>query len=207
MSERERPTDRQLNHLSSGRLRQRQVDELIGIAKGITADDILTDAELSMLVHWLVANREITYDPIVASLYRRVETMLADGHFDDEERAELLSILKDFGSHSIEAGEVMRSTALPFTEPLPLLGFAGWRYCFTGAFNYGTRAQCEAAVVERGAVAGTLTKQTDTLVVGVYGTESWLHSAYGLKVIKAAGMRDGGHHITIVSETHWVTYL
>lgn len=207
MAARDDISERKLNQLNAGRLRQRQVDELIGIARGIAADDVLTDAELSMLVHWLIAHREIIYDPIVASLYRRIQGMLADGKFDDDERTELLAVLRDFGALSIEAGEPIRSTALPYSEPLPPLGFAGWRYCFTGAFSFGTRVQCELAVTTRGAVAGSLTKQTDALVVGEYGTESWLHSAYGLKIIKAAGMRDAGHHIVIVPEAHWITQL
>ena len=62
-------------------------------------------------------------------------------------------------------------------------------------------------MIERGATAGTLTKATDALVVGHYATESWLHSSYGMKIIKAAGMRDKGHHIVIVPEEHWTAHL
>jgi len=62
-------------------------------------------------------------------------------------------------------------------------------------------------VVARGGVAGSLTKNTDVLVVGHYATESWLHSPYGLKIIKAKGMQDKGHHISIVPEPHWIAHL
>jgi NAD-dependent DNA ligase len=196
------------NRLNLDRLVKRQVDELIGLAKGITADGILSDDELSMLVHWLVANREITHDPLVAGLYRQIQSMLADGVLTAAERAELLDVLRGYASPGNELGEPMLSTAIPYSAPPILLGFAGWRYCFTGTFNYGTRDQCEAAVTSRGASAGTsVTKQTDALVVGQYATESWLHSPYGLKIIKAARMRNEGHRILIVSEEAWTSAL
>jgi len=202
-----RPDDAKLRWMNSSRLQVRQVDELVGLAKGIVADSILNNDELAYLVRWLVANREVANDPVVDLLYERVRLMLADGVFDDDERADLLATLKDFGSDPIEMGEVMKSASIPFSDPTPLLGFAGWRYCFTGTFNHGVRANCEATVQSRGATAGSLTKTTDVLVVGQYATESWLHSSYGRKIMKAVEMRNGGHHIAIVAEDHWASHL
>lgn len=195
------------NRVNGPRLKVRQVDELIGIAKGITADGVVTNQELEYLVRWLVANREITNDPIVAALYQQIQTMVSDGVFTEEERGDLLDLLRDFGSHPMEMGELMKSTAIPFANPLPALMFSGKRYCFTGTFTYGKRDACESAVVERGSLVGSLTKATDVLVVGQYATESWLHSAYGLKILKAKGMQDKGHHISIVPEVHWADNL
>ena len=202
-----RPSDRELRWLNDSRIRVRQVDELIGLAKGVVADGALNNEELAYLVNWLVVNRDLTDEPVVGRLYSRIESMFADNVFDDDERAELLDALKSFGSEPIESGEVMKSTALPFADPAPPLGFAGWRYCFTGTFGYGTRPECEAAVTRLGALAGTLTKQTDTLVVGEYATESWLHSSYGRKIMKAVEMQQDGHHIVIVPERHWLSHI
>lgn len=199
--------DEYFNRMNRPRLEARQVDELIGLAKGMASDGVLADKEIDYLVRWLVANREITSDPLVAGLYLQVQSMLSDGILTDEERSDLLSILADFGSRPMEMGEPMLSTAIPFTDPKPPLGFAGWRYCFTGTFTFGTRELCESAVLAKGAVAGSLTKATDVLIVGHYATESWLHSSYGLKIIKAKQMQDRGHHISIVPEAHWATHL
>jgi len=195
------------NKLNRDRLEVRQVDELIGLAKGLVADGKIVNAELEFLVRWLVANREIVRDPLVSGLYRQVQAMLSDGVFTDEERGELFTILQQFGSRPMEDGEPMLASELPFSKPLPEMGFAGWRYCFTGTFLFGTREACEAAVTERGAVAGSLTKNTDALVVGHYATESWLHSPYGRKIMKATEMRQGGHRIAIVPEEHWNGFL
>jgi hypothetical protein len=45
------------------------------------------------------------------------------------------------------------------------------------------------------------------LVVGLYATESWKHSSFGTKIIKAVDMREAGAPIAIVSEAHWATHL
>lgn len=196
-----------IKRLNAPRLQVRQVDELIGLAKGIAADGVLANSELDYLVRWLVANRDIANDPLVTALYDQIQSMLGDGVFTEEERAELLGILRDFGSHPMEMGELMLSTAIPFADPMPALSFGGLQYCFTGTFNFGTRSECEGAVTARGASTGSLTKKTDVLVVGHYATASWLHSPYGLKIIKAKGMQDKGHHIAIVPELHWAGHL
>jgi NAD-dependent DNA ligase len=201
------PDERFLRTVNAQRLQLRVVDELIGMAKAIVADNVLNNAELEYLVRWLVANREITSDPLVAILFRRIEAMLADGIFDDDERAELLETLRAFGSETMEMGEVMKSTSIPFTAPAPQLSFEGVRYCFTGTFKHGTRAECEATISKRGGMAGSLTKDTDALVVGYYATESWLHSSYGRKIMKAADLLGAGHPIVIVSEDHWAAHL
>lgn len=101
----------------------------------------------------------------------------------------------------------MLASELPFSTPLPEMEFTGWRYCFTGTFVFGTRERCEAEVAARGAVSGSLTKNTDALVVGHYATESWLHSPYGRKIMKAVEMRQAGHPIVIVPEAHWSASL
>ncbi len=201
------PEESFLRRVNNSRLRDRQVDELIGMAKGISADGVLNNSELDYLVRWLVANRDITSEPIVAILYERIRAMLADGVFDEEERAALLETLQAFGSSPMEMGEVMRSTTIPFTNPLPQLEFSGRRYCFTGTFKHGTRQECEATMADLGAIAGSLTKNTDALIVGYYATEAWLHSSYGRKIMKAVDMINGGHHIAIVPEDHWAAHL
>jgi hypothetical protein len=62
-------------------------------------------------------------------------------------------------------------------------------------------------VEARGAISGSLTKSTDVLVIGCYATESWKHSSFGNKIMKAAEMRNKGVPISIVSEEHWKAHL
>ncbi len=195
------------NRVGGPRISSRQIDELIGLARGVAADDTINQAEAEFLQKWLAVNADISDQPVVRTLYWRVNDVLADGILDSDEAADLLATLNAFSNRELELGEVLKATTLPLCAPPPELDFSGRRFCFTGTFNYGGRRECEAAVVERGATAGSLTQKTDVLVIGVYATESWKHSSFGNKIIKAVEMRDDGLPIAIVSEEHWTTFL
>ena len=196
------------NVFGRDRISVRQVDELIGIARGLCADGVLNDAEVEFLQKWLVVNADLTKQPLLTRLYSRVGEILSDGSVDDEERRELFETLNAFSDTSFELGEVLKPTTLPLSSPPPEITFPGRRFCFTGTFNLGRRSNCENAVHERGGLAGNLTQETDYLVIGAYITDSWLHSTCGTKIIRAVAMRDEkAIPISIVSEQHWASYL
>jgi NAD-dependent DNA ligase len=195
------------NRCGSERISSRQIDELTGLARGLCADGVLNEAEVEFLQTWLAANSAITGNPLIAELYSRVADVLSDGVLDDEEHQGLLQALRDFSGNDVEIGEALKSTTLPLCKPAPQLSFDGRTYCFTGTFSYGRRPLCEQAVIERGGTCGGLTRKTDVLVIGVYATESWKHSAFGHKILKAAEMRDTGLPIALISEEHWVRHL
>jgi len=157
------------NQVGADRIGSRQIDELIGIARGLVADNQISQGEVEFLQKWLAANLHISDQPVIRMLYKRIAEMLADGLFDDDEKSELIDTLNQFSAHDIEGlGELLKSTTLPFDDPQPFLMFVGQRYCFTGTFNFGCRKECEGAVVKLGAEAGSLTKKTNVLVVGIY---------------------------------------
>lgn len=195
------------NRFGEDRIASRQIDELIGLARGIAADGMINIREAEFLQKWLAANQGISDQPMIRVLFARVSEMLGDNMLDTEESAELLDTLNRFSNRDFELGEVLKSTTLPFCRPAPELAFAGRSYCFTGTFSYGQRKHCEAAVLERGALCTSLTQKTDVLVIGVYATESWKHSSFGNKILKATEWRDAGKPIHIVSEEHWASHL
>ncbi|NTE86806.1 BRCT domain-containing protein [Agrobacterium rubi] len=196
-----------LVRISNDRLSSRQVDELIGLARGLIADGAINQQEVEFLQRWLAANEVLSDNPLIGTLYRRVTDILADGHVDQTEMSELLETLGRFANNDFELGEILKSTTLPLCSPAPDLTFLGQNYCFTGTFNFGQRKHCEAAVVERGASTGNLTRKTNVLVVGIYATESWKHSSFGNKIVQASELRNNGQPIAIVSEEHWTKYL
>jgi NAD-dependent DNA ligase len=196
------------NRVGNDRIGSRQIDELIGIARGLIADDKINQQEVEFLQKWLAANMVISDEPVVRVLFRRVNEVLADGLVDEEEKVELLDTLSRFTNRDFELGEVLKPTSLPLSNPQPPLTFEGQRYCFTGTFNFGQRKHCEEAVIRRGGQAGSLSQKTNVLVIGVYATESWKHSAFGHKIMRACEMRDDlGLPISIVSEPHWVSHI
>lgn len=196
-----------LNRLSSDRLQSRQVDELIGLARGLIADGALNSAEVEFLQTWLAANLAISHQPLFATLYDRVREILADGIADPAECQDLFAALTAFTAGDAELGEASKSTSLPLCNPMPRLAFEGIAYCFTGTFSFGQRKHCEQAVAIRGGTAGSLTRATGVLVIGSYATESWKHSSFGNKIMKAVEMRDLGAPISVVSEAHWAKHL
>jgi NAD-dependent DNA ligase len=196
------------NRVGGDRIGSRQIDELIGIARGLVADNHINHGEVEFLQKWLAANLHISDQPVVRVLYKRITEMLADGLVDDDEKSELLETLNQFSNRDIGGvGEILKSTSLPLDDPQPILTFAGHRYCFTGTFNFGCRKDCELAVTKLGAEVGSLTRKTNVLVVGIYATESWKHSSFGNKIMKACEWRDSGLPIKIVGESHWMTHI
>lgn len=196
-----------LGRLNNDRLQSRQVDELIGLARGLIADGSINSDEVEFLEKWLVENLAIAHQPLIGTLYERVREILADGHADADECSDLLAALTDFSAGETTLGEAAKSTSIPLCSPAPTLRFDGTSYCLTGTFSYGQRKHCERATAARGASCGSLTKRTDFLVIGAYATESWKHSSFGNKILKAVDMRRSGVPISIVAEAHWAKYL
>jgi NAD-dependent DNA ligase len=161
-------------------------------------------AEAEVLEKWLVANAQITNQPIIRLLYERVRGVLADAVIDADEQKDLLDALGSFSGRDHELGEALKATTLPLCQPPPSLSFEGRRYCFTGTFMFGQRKDCEKAVVDRAGSCGSLTMKTNFLVIGAYATDTWKHSAFGLKIMRAVQYRDEkGLPIGIVAEEHW----
>lgn len=199
--------DELYNQLGNDRITSRQIDELIGLARGIAADGDLNQAEVEFLQKWLAANSVVSEQPIIRTLYQRINEVLADGVLDEDEKVSLLDTLNSFANRDFELGEILKSSTLPLCDPAPTLSFAGKVYCFTGTFSYGQRKFCEQAVEERGGSCGGLRRSTDVLVVGAYATDSWKHSSFGNKIVQACEWREEGRPISIVSEEHWVGHL
>ena len=199
--------DKFYNRVGGDRISSRQIDELIGLARGIAIDGNLDRAEVEFLQKWLAANAAVSDQPIIRTLYRRVTEILGDGVVDADESKELLETLNSFSNRDFELGELLKSTTLPLCKPPPDLTFPGRKYCFTGTFSYGQRKYCEQAVVERGGSCAALTQKTTVLVIGIYATESWKHSSFGTKIVRASEWREAGIPITIVSEQHWTKFL
>lgn len=195
------------NAFGRKRIAARQIDELIGLARGLAADGVINLAEVDYLRSWLAANAAITDHPVLTGLYDRVAETLEDDELGPEEAAELVVALNALSGAGFELGEVGKSCELPFCSPMPAILFQDRQFSFTGTFNYGSRKDCELSVVERGGRCGNVTRRTNVLVIGHYATESWMHSSFGDKIIRACELRQGGNPICIVSEEHWATHL
>ena len=128
-----------LNLYSRARLDDRAINELLSLAKGIVADCVVNQKEAEFLQKWLVANTVVKDNPVIATLFKRVNEMLKDNNLDDEEAHELLDTLHKFSGGDFELGEIQKATRLHSDDPPPSIDFQERRFCFTGTFAYGSR--------------------------------------------------------------------
>ncbi|HRQ59171.1 MAG TPA: BRCT domain-containing protein [Azoarcus taiwanensis] len=199
--------DTALRRIHGARIVKRQIDELVGLAKGALLDGVVEQHEAEGILAWLHANVECLDTWPASVLYDRLSAMLADGQLDVDESGELLGLLMQIAAPRGRVDDTTPSS-LPFTVPVPEIIYQGRSFCFTGVFEFGTRADCHAVVCERGGepVKG-VTKKLDYLVIGSVGSEFWRHSSFGTKIMKAAKYCEDGVPLVIVSEALWVSRL
>ncbi|ARU88439.1 BRCT domain-containing protein [Pseudomonas sp. M30-35] len=193
---------------NSARMDRRAADALSGLAAGIVSDGVVTLDEAKFLQSWLDANLVHLDDPVINLLYQRLGLMLQDGALDDDEAADLLSILRKFGGLELAKANAKPTFAasndLPLCSPAPALEWSGRVFVFTGTMAFGPRKECQKLVEERGGlIGGGVNKKTHYLVIGSVGNEQWRHSSYGLKIMRAVELREAGVPIAIVSEGSW----
>jgi len=186
-------------------IQDRQVDTLIGLSKGVSADGNVNQAEAEFLMSWLVQSRQSTDNPIIINLLERVSAMLEDGVLDRDESVELLEILQRISGDNSEIGELAKTSSLPINDPLPEIEFDGSSFLFTGTCAFGTRKHChEATESLGGTIAKGVNKSLDYLVLGTYVTDSWVHETFGRKIEKAIEYRENGLPVVILTEEHWL---
>lgn len=185
-------------------IQDRQIDTLIGLSKGLSADGNVSQAEAEFLQTWLIQNQH-SQNPIILNLLGKVSDMLQDGVLDQEESAELLSLLHVISGDKTAVGEVAKTSTLPICSPPPKITFPGKTFLFTGTCAFGTRKQCEAAIATLGGSnAARVTHGLHYLILGTYVTDSWAHESFGRKIETAMKYRRDGLPVSIVTEEHWI---
>lgn len=195
--------------LNRARRTERDVSELLGLAKGMLADGIVNDEEATYLQAWGLNHPDAVLQWPTCLIFTRLKQFFSDGVIDGAERAELQTLLAQLvgGTESLVLG-YEGATTLPLDVPAPVIAWIGETYVFTGRFAYGPREVCEREVTGRGGLCEhTVTKRTSFLVVGTFGSEDWAHASYGRKIEHAVQLRGGGCQLRIVGEDHWANAL
>ena len=198
-------SDERKNKFGAARLSKRSDDELIGLARGLIADGIVNAKEVEFLQAWFAFKENVVGNFHYDLLSNRINEILRDGDVSQEESSEVFELLSSIVGGSYELGEVAKSTTLPLCAPAPSVTYEGKSFCMTGTFAFGKRKLCEQEVSARnGRVVSSVTRDLSYLVIGTYATESWKHSSYGNKIIRAAEIRAEGHGLHIIYEDHWI---
>lgn len=162
---------------------------LNGIMEGIVIDGEISTEESENLRRWLYDNIYLSghypFDKVIAIL----EDVLADSTVTAEESAYITetiqSILNPIESlkaqvHSVEGKHV----------------------CLSGNFAYGSKADVESYIIQRGGIMdASVKKSTDILLIGACECQAYSNGTYGTKVKKAIEYNQKGCKIQIVKET------
>lgn len=187
----------------------RSVSELIGVVTGIAADGHLHDLEIMHLRTWLSAHKEVTQAWPGKVIAATVDAILSDGCVTEEERSHLLDTLtRLIGTDFADTGSVTAEpTSLPVEDDATVeLKAAG--ICFTGTFNFGTRAACERLAERHGSVVcNQISRKVRALIIGSQTSPAWKQSSFGRKIEAAMSLRDEGHVIVILSERRWIELI
>ena len=196
-------------HYARSRLVERNIDELIGLCKGVIFDGVVDQQEAEMLLQWLETNRHAANKWPANILYERISAMLEDGILDNDEQAELLDLIVQItGPAAHVLNSHSGSTTLPTTPHPNRIEYHGNLFCLTGKFVSGTRKQLEDEIIARGGKPQkSPTKKTYCLIIGEIGSRDWIHSTFGRKIERAAEINENGGNIHIITEQDWIESL
>jgi len=191
------------------RAHDRLIAEMLGLAKGIICDGVVTDGEATSFRQWLQSHPDATVHFPGSVLAERIEHIFADGISEEAERADLAELLRALvGETEDQSGKLDRTTRLPIDEPPPTIIFDGRTFCMTGKFVYGPRARCLDEVTKRGGLCSdAITNRTDYLVLGTVASPAWVQGTHGTKIERAVELQNRGARIRIIAEDHWVETL
>jgi hypothetical protein len=102
------------NAYNHARRSDRSASELIGIARGVLADGVVTEGEFDLLVGWLEANPDALYCYPGSILLKRVQRILAHRRVDPEELEDIAELLRELiGASQHEVHRYMRTLSTP----------------------------------------------------------------------------------------------
>lgn len=188
---------------------ERDLSELLGLAKGLLADGVVTPSETGLLRDWVQGHPDAVEQWPVNQIAARLERIFADGQVSTEEQADLSELLRELvGGGTGIIGGADAATDLPLDAPPPDLRWTGCLFVFTGKFAFGTRSDCQRHTETKGgSCQKDVTRDTTYLVIGTFGSRDWVHTSFGRKIEKAVSYRDSGAPLAIVAEDHWAAAL
>jgi hypothetical protein len=120
----------------SEKLKQ-SLGELLGVARGLMADEELSDSEIHFLHDWLEDRYAMTSSFPGNVIHERIKEVLEDGVITEEERSHLVETLNMLIEDRLDdLAEQVDLTELWFDE-VGLIDFNKTIFCMTGFFVFG----------------------------------------------------------------------
>ena len=192
---------------TSEKLKQ-SLGELLGLARGVLADQELSDSEIKFLHEWLEDRYHMTASFPGNVIHKRIKEVLEDGVITEEERSHLVDTLTMLVEDRLEdLAEQVDLTELWFDD-VGLIDFNKTRFCLTGNFVYGPEEMCKSEIEKRGGVVNeSVGDEVQYLVVGGLGVDEWRSGGLGAEIEKAMRLRAKDSTVKIIPEDSWVAHL
>jgi len=187
---------------------RQSLGELLGIARGLLADQQLGDEEIHFLNRWLEERYRVASEFPGNVIHKRIKDVLEDGVITEEERSHLVDSLNMLIENRLEdLAEQVDLTELWFDE-VGLIRFDKTKFCLTGNFVYGPRSVCKTEIERRGGVVmPSVGNEAEFLVVGALGVDEWRDGGLGAEIEAAMRLRALGKAVKIIPEDCWVAQL
>ena len=197
---------------------------LHGFLQGIAMDGKITEKEVVGLYEWLKVCEDFKDCWPFQETWLLLDTIVADGIVDDQEKELLLAFCNEFSENSVDGamlrddfyesawvksyGDQIFQTISCVCEPDPNISFKGKTFCFTGTAKTAKRSELHSMVENAGGIsAKSVTKKLDYLVIGSYSSPLWKFSTYGGKVEKAITNQGKGATTCIIMEDDFICQL
>ena len=183
-----------------------QLNQMLGYLQGISADNELTDKEITSFQKWLNSHEELISSWPGDIVSKRIFEILEDGIITENEKSDLLETIKQItGQRFLETG-IAHGMATEFcTQYLTEFPIEDSMICFTGKFVSGTRAEIEKTAKNKGAFTSkNITKKIDLLVIGTVASRDWKFSSLGRKIEAAIKLQNDGLPVQIITEKNWL---
>lgn len=80
----------------------RNINELVGIIRGISFDGVVNEKEIEYLQKWVDSNRELVHDSVQKKMIALVDKVLEDNIVTDDERHDLLQVCDEISENSLD---------------------------------------------------------------------------------------------------------
>jgi DNA polymerase III epsilon subunit family exonuclease len=174
----------------------KSLQQLQSLLLGIVDDNMLTELEVEALKKWIDDNEQLSgqfpYDPIK----KEIKKALEDGILEKSELEDMLLLFKSFVNPSQDTDSV---SDISFKDKICVL---------TGDFKSGSKAEIEKNIVSKGGyVKSGVSKKTDFVIVGSFGSAEWKCGNYGTKIKKAKELQADGAKVQIISEDSYLEMI
>lgn len=181
------------------------VNMLLGFLQGISVDSNIVEQEVQALSSLLLKHRDLLASWPGSLLFNRLNDILADGEITDDEREDLLELVKQISGQRFTESGLAAGMATEFFADGNVMSLRGKTVCFTGKFLSDTRHNLEQQAKLLGAspVKG-VTTHLDVLIVGSLASRDWMFTSHGRKIEAAIKAKEKGQDIQIINEEDWV---